>query len=91
LDGDLIKDTFIFDDNYDLPLTLNFMEFIFSSPLFNIPEADGYLGLASNNQNYLPTKKNFLDQLVDQKLIKNKVFSIYVGGSDPHIKFGGWD
>jgi len=28
---------------------------------------------------------------MEQKLILNKVFSIYVGATDSHIKFGGWD
>ena len=36
-------------------------------------------------------EKNLLDSLISQKLVKNKVFSIYLGGDDAHIKFGGWD
>ena len=29
--------------------------------------------------------------MISQKLVNNKVFSIYLGGDDAHIKFGGWD
>lgn len=41
--------------------TFNFMDISKSSPAYNIADADGYLGLGSNNQLYDPTERNFLD------------------------------
>jgi hypothetical protein len=48
LNGDLIKDNFNFFNDLD-PVRLNFLEITSSYPEFNIPEADGYLGLLSKN------------------------------------------
>ena len=70
---------------------IQFMEIKTSAPSFVEPKGDGYLGLYSENQVLEENEKNLLDQLISQKLIKNKVFSIYLGGDDAHIKFGGWD
>jgi hypothetical protein len=89
--GDLMKDVFKFSGHHDIVVT-NFLDILGSDSLpFDSEEADGYLGLMSKNKKEDSNQRNFLDQLYDQGLIKNKVFSIFVGGVDAHIKFGSWD
>jgi hypothetical protein len=75
LEGNLMKDRFLLDENLDY----QFLEITKSTPFLDLKEADGFFGLGANSQIYDTNSTVFIDQLLSYGLINKKVFSIYVG------------
>ena len=69
--------------------SINFPSGVSSSKLLYTPDnSAGYLGLSPLKDD---DGTNFMDEIIKEGYILERIFAIKLNGNNPHIKFGGYD